>query len=548
VNKTMFAPASVATPLVPLADTSNAAGGAAYSTSDEKVLAQIACTGTFGNTFYINGETQLAQLIAAAERVSPEYLAQVTVYAHQHGLMKDTPAVLLALLLGRSHELFGRVFPLVINNAKMLHNFAAVIRSGVTGRRNFGSVARKLVSDWLINADTWKLLNGASNNNPSLGDIINMVHPRPKDAAQAAFFKWFANRSELTFSEHELLPEQVRALDNFVANRTDDTPIPDVPFFFLEGLELSHQQRLALAAKTSPVQSLKMINTFNRNNLFGSPLPGAGDVTFKADLINRLERITFDAKTKLFPFQAMTALHALEGAVPGDVKATVENLVNRAMTKAPVLKGTTVVAVDISSSMRSMVLGRNDKASTNTSCVDVAALIGVGIVKCNPENSILVLFNDNIGFWQFNHDHSVVTVANEIARITTGGTNTPLVIEMLLQSYAREKASGNSPAVIDNVIIVSDNESWIGASGGNYTRGGVPLQARWQEYLKEWNPKAKMLCININPEKSVQVKDTPNAINIGGFSDIVFQLMDDYFNNDTTGDFWVDRIKATVAL
>ena len=549
MNKNIFAPATVTAPLVPLADTNNAAVGAAYSTSDEKALAQIACTGTFGNTFYISGETQLVELIAAAERVSPEYLAQVTIYAHKHGLMKDTPAVLLAVLLNRSHDLFGRVFPQIINNAKMLHNFAAVIRSGVTGRRNFGSVARKLMADWLINADVKKLLNGASNNDPSIGDIIKMVRPKPRDAKQAALFKWFAAKDKLTFAEAQLLPDQVRALDDFIANRTDDTDIPDVPFFFLEGLELSHKQQLQLAAQTSPVQSLKMINTFNRNQLFGSLLPGSTDLTFKTSLIEKLNNITFDVKTKLFPFQAMTALFNLEADIPGDIKATVEDLVNRAMTKAPVIVGHTLVAVDISGSMQSAVLGRHGKPSTTTSCMDVAALIGVALRKQNPVDSAMAVFNQGISLYEPNLNHSVVTIARELTGSCNGGTDTAKVIELLLHSYRAEHAKGNTGfKPIDNIIIVSDNESWIGASGGRNTRCGTPLQHRWADYLKEYNPKAKLLCININPEINVQVKDSFNAVNIGGFSDAIFPLIADFFNHDTQSDFWVERIKTTVAL
>ena len=199
--------------------------------------------------------------------------------------------------------------------------------------------------------------------------------------------------------------------------------------------------------------------------------------------------------------------------------------------------------------MKSAVLGHHGKPSATTSCMDVAALIGVALRKQNPSDSAMAVFNQGISLYEPNLEHSVVTIASALTSQANGGTDTAKVIELLLTSYRAEYAKGNTGfKPIDNIIIVSDNESWIGASGGSYTRSGTPLQHRWADYLKDYNPKAKLLCININPEINVQVKDSFNAVNIGGFSDAIFPLIADFFNHDTQSDFWVERIKTTVAL
>lgn len=60
--------------LVPHTDTKNDAGGIAYSVTDEHALAQMACTGTFSDTFYADARVQLERLLEVGNRVRPGVL------------------------------------------------------------------------------------------------------------------------------------------------------------------------------------------------------------------------------------------------------------------------------------------------------------------------------------------------------------------------------------------------------------------------------------------------------------------------------------------
>ena len=100
--------------------------------------------------------------------------------------MKDMPALLLAVLANRPGDHFDRAFDRVCDNGKMLRNFVQIIRSGVTGRRSLGSRPKRLVKRWIDSRSDAALLRASVGNEPSLADVIKMVHPTPTNASRRA--------------------------------------------------------------------------------------------------------------------------------------------------------------------------------------------------------------------------------------------------------------------------------------------------------------------------------------------------------------------------
>ncbi len=62
--------------------------------------------------------------------IDAEFIAKTAVFCRERGFMKDMPALLCAVLSVKDRELLARVFPRVIDNAKMLRNFVQIMRSG----------------------------------------------------------------------------------------------------------------------------------------------------------------------------------------------------------------------------------------------------------------------------------------------------------------------------------------------------------------------------------------------------------------------------------
>ena len=89
-NKNLFSTALAR--FLPQTDAVNDAGGAAYAYGPEAKLAQLAATGTLSDGYYSGADAQLADVLAAAQAVSPDFVAKAAVYARKSGAMKDMPA------------------------------------------------------------------------------------------------------------------------------------------------------------------------------------------------------------------------------------------------------------------------------------------------------------------------------------------------------------------------------------------------------------------------------------------------------------------------
>ena len=114
---------------------------------------------------------------------------------------------------------------------------------------------------------------------------------------------------------------------------------------------------------------------------------------------------------------------------------------------------------------------------------------------------------------------SVMTNAEKLAAaIGGGGTNCSAPLALL----NKRKATG------DLVIYVSDNESWVDAPPT------VGTAAARRETMQEWarfkerNPQARLVCIDIQPYATTQAKEREDILNVGGFSDPVFELIAEF--------------------
>jgi len=95
-------------------------------------------------------------------------------------------------------------------------------------------------------------------------------------------------------------------------------------------------------------------------------------------------------------------------------------------------------------------------------------------------------------------------------------------------------------AQVDAVVLVSDNQSWIDPRAGR----GTALLKEWQE-LRARNPKALMVCVDVQPYDTTQALDREDILNIGGFSDQVFDVISAFVSGALDPEHWIGRIEAT---
>lgn len=520
-NQSLFA--SLTSKVWPRADTVNQAGGVAYAYGPEAKLAQLATTGTLSDGFYAGADAQLADVLAAARNVDPEFVAKAAVYARLSGAMKDMPALLAAYLTVADPDRAVPVFRRVIDNGRMLRTFVQIMRSGQVGRSSLGTRPKRLVKEWLEQASMPSLMQAATGTSPSLADVVRMVHPAPADGARRAFYGWLIAKPY----DVAALPAEIAAFEAW--KRVQTSELPPVPFEWLTAFPLAPEQWGELAVREGVGrmgwQALRMnLNTLARNGAF------AVDGVTEA-VAARLADAQAIARVRPMPYQLMVALGQVGDGVPLAVQAALESALEASLVRVPKLEGQVVVCPDVSGSMSSPATGTRKGASSKVRCIDIAALVAAAVLRQNRDARVIPFEQDVVKLKLDPHARVAVNAA-KLAGVGGGGTSVSAPLALLNKERAR----------VDTVVIVSDNESWVDPS----RRGSTATMAEWNK-LKARNPGAKLICIDIQPYGTTQAPDSKgnraDILNVGGFTDAVFDAMARFASGQTRD--WVEIVQNT---
>ncbi len=544
-NQTLFGSNKGRHQKVREADIVNAAGGRAYKRSDEQALAQFAATGMFKNTFYTDAQSQMDEVLQLAKRVDPIFLAKVAVYSRQKAYLKDMPALLLAVLLTRDTELFRATFPLIIDNGRMVRNFVQIMRSGVVGRTSLGSAAKKAVQRWLERSSDDYLFKASVGNNPSIGDVIRLVHPAPGTVARDnlyAYLSGFPEKKDATkkqlkaghFWMRSKLPRLVAAFERFKRADAGDRKMPDLPFQLLDSAGLSKEEWAQIARDGKWMFTRMNLNTFQRKGLYE-------DRKLVKLIAERLSNKELVQKARQYPYQIYTAHKATQASdLPAAIVDGLHDALDHSLGNVPEFEGRTAILVDVSASM-GWAMNRAERGSYRTkatvSCREIAALFASAVLRANRD-AVVYAFDTNATRVRLNARDTVFTNAAQIGRIYGGGTNMSAGLQKLMSDF-------KGKSLPDNVVIVSDNESWADAYG--YGWKGTGSMHQWAEYKKR-NPKARLVLIDITPSSNTQLEDRDDILNVGGFSDAVFDVIAGFTKSRGQKAFWAQKIRNEISL
>lgn len=505
----------------PHALVANGEGAPAFAFSGEHALAQYAATGCLNTTFYATAALQLDAVLRLCDATTPDFVARTALWARERGLMKDLPALLVSWLSVADPGLCDAIFDRVIDDGKMLRNFVQVLRSGVVGRKSLGSMPRRLVRRWFENRSDDEVFRAVVGASPSLADIVKLSHPKPKTASREALYAWLLDKP----CDRAALPESVRRYDDFRKNAT--TVLPDVPFLLLTALPLKPAHWRAIAERATFTQLRMNLNAFARHGVFE-------DRRLVASIARRLSDKKEIVRSKTLPYQLLTTLKATT-ALPAAIREALSTALEIATRNVPALDalGTAYVCVDVSGSMASPVTGARRGATTVTRCIDVAALIGASVLRRSFDAELLP-FEHQVVDLKLDPDAPLEVNARRLAAIGGGGTSCSAPLARLNE----RRANGGL------VLYVSDNESWCDARSGHGHGRGTEMLAQW-DLFKRRNPHAKLVCIDLQPNLTTQAHERGDILNVGGFSDAVFDVIAAFLRSGPGPRTWVDAIAAT---
>ncbi|MFO0953626.1 MAG: TROVE domain-containing protein [Isosphaeraceae bacterium] len=519
-NKKVF---QSATSVLPRADAVNEAGGRAYGLSPRHALAQIAATGCFNGRFYADGEAQLAELTTLADQVAdPVYLAKLAVYSREKAFMKDMPAALLLIVAKRDPALFQKAFDRVVDNGRVLRTLFQMVRSGRFGRKGLSGSLQRAFQRWLNGASVGKLLSASVGQSPSLRDVLRLARPTPADNVRRALFGWLTDKPVEGWAPATAddLPAEVRDLLAYREAATEEAQVEVLGRTKLRWDLLSDAARGPLVwkalARQMGHQALRMnLNTLMRHGVFQH----REMVDYVAGRLRDEEEIR---RSRQFPYQYLAAYLNADDAVPHDVKAALGRAAEVACGNVPKQPGPVLIGLDVSGSMSCPVTGYSGKGSqSKVRCVDAAAVFAAAVLRRNPD-SLVIPFDDRTHKATADAGDGILSLARRLAAYGGGGTDCSLPLSEANRSYRHRKFVG--------CVLVSDTMSWIGA--GQY--GSTGVVTAWNEFVKNQArlhhgvagyAGPKLVCINVQAYGTTQAPERPDVLNVGGFSDAVFQVV-----------------------
>jgi 60 kDa SS-A/Ro ribonucleoprotein len=530
-NKTLF---SSIKSILPRTNAVNEAGGCAYKFAPKHALAQMAATGCFNGVFYASAQNQLDEILTLIDQVDDDvFLAKLAVYARERAFMKDMPAALLVVLSKRDTELMHRVFDRIVDNGRVLRTMFQMIRSGQFGRTSLSSSLQRAFQRWLNEASVGKLLSASIGNDPSLRDILRMARPTPVNNERRALFGWLTDKEVEKWAPATQadLPAQVQSLIAYRQAETAELQARiagdlKVRWDLLADAARGPKVWKAIARQMGP-QALRMnLNTLLRHEVLN-------DREMIDYVAGRLADADEIRRSRQFPYQYLAAYLNASSDVPHQIKAALHEAAEIACGNITELPGPIVIGLDTSGSMSMSVTGwRGRGATSKMRCVDVAALFAAAILRRNPD-SVVIPFDTRAYDARIDPSDSILSLSERLAKYGGGGTDCSIPLRVANTTYRdRQFASA---------VLVSDNESWVysGQPFGYGRYGSTGVMTEWQQFVKNQLrlgghtiPAPKLICIDIQPYGTTQAPDRDDILNIGGFSDAVFNVVASYLSED----------------
>lgn len=500
----------------------NNAGGQAYNVDAKLALVKYLSTGTFSNGYYTDGQVEVEKIVAILNQIQDStFIAKAAIWGAKEG-RKDVPAFCLAYLMSRSsafsYKEMVKIFNAICRNGRMVRNFVQIMRSGqIMGRKSLGTLPKRLVQQWLNKREDFDLFKDSVGNSPSIADVIKLSHPKPQSRTQDALFKYL-----ISGKVNEDLHEDIQQYEQWNKGLTDD--LPDVPFQMLTHKKLTTENWRTIAESMS-YNTLRMnLNTIHRH----VPMD-AGFTTFICDRLTDPDSIE---KSKVLPYQLYSAYKYADN-ISQRIKGALRIATDISSSNVPRLPNSEcLVLLDISVSMSSSVNGVRTAGDTSKiSNIEVASLITSSFAKTNKDFD-LVVFNGSAKSVTLSKNSSILENAQVLSKLLSGGTNTGAAIK-----YINDKNYKNK-----NVIIISDNHSWIRSMYGVYGVEKTAATIEWDKYAKRVNG-AKLVCLDISPNLTVQVPEQDNVLNVAGWTDSIWEVIQNFYENGKNLNQFVEKIE-----
>ncbi len=445
-------------------NTTNLAGGRAFTQSPKDELVSILLTATLGDQFYRSGDTTAArvkELVAATD--DKAFVAKAAIYARKAAGMRSVSHLVAAELARgvKGAPWTKRFYDRVVHRPDDVLEILACYLASYA--RPIPNALKKGLGAALARFDEYQLAKYRRDSAElKLVDAVNLLHPPGSDALRKLV------RGELVPAE----TWETKLTQAGARGETDEE---------VAELKSAAWDELIASRKLGYFALLRNL----RNILKQAPQCVDAALAMLTD-----DRLI--AKSLVLPFRYLTALDAVQASnLPraGDALAALSDAADKSLANVPRFDGRTLVALDGSGSMNGRPLA-------------IGSLFAAVLAKANAGADVLVFSND-AEFVTLNRRDSTLTLTREVAgRAPGGGTNFHAIFQQAKIAYNR-------------IVILSDMQGWIGHDAPTAT---------FAAYRQRTGADPRVFSFDLAGYGTLQFPER-NVFCLAGFSDKALQTM-----------------------
>ena len=516
---------------VPVEDTVNRQGYAAYSLSDElRLISMLNTVRIEAQTYRTENEvmTELRDLIERIGLKDPYFVAQAIVYSRCKGegmrAINHLAAALLAPFI--SGQEYAKRFYGLWNKkedrggciyrpddmSEIKDVYSALNNSALSNSMKKGFAASIEALDAYLLTKYKK----------TVIDIANLVHPNPTKST--------ATVKDENGNEVNVLNALMNGI-NVVAD-TWETAQSEA------GQEVAKAVREGKLSKEKAAEVLKEAKAENWSSLLTENKLGIlaalrniraimNNSNAKSDTVKKLCNLLSDGNKirngLIMPYQIDTAYEIVRNEVnsSSEQRDILKALLNGYEAAVPNLKaalpGKTCVLLDCSGSMHTRCM-TGSRSYINATACEKAGLLAATIAKAT--NADIVRFGSRAEFAQYDPNMNVFGLANNLSNSNMGGTS----IEMAFNKINRKQ--------YDRIILLSDNEANCGSTSRAY-----------KNYLRSVNVSPYVYCIDLASYGTTPLKNDGKINYYYGYG---YRMFDDISSKEFNPEMHIDKVRKIV--
>lgn len=472
----------------------NHEGAQAWSMRPELELYAAVVTATLSDKFYEGNDERVKRIQGLIERVSPEFVAKLAIYAREKMYLRSIPLVLTVELAKRHQgdDLVRKLVACVIQRADEITELLACYQAANqrTGVKKLGKLSKQLqkgLAEAFNKFDEYQFAKYNRAAEVKLRDALFLVHPKAKDESQQALFDKIAQDSLATAYTWE---SELSKAGQGTFEDAEDKALAKAGTW----QELIDSGRLGYMALLR-----------NLRNLLEAPV---GDAHLQK-VVAQLTDPAAVRKSKQYPFRFLSAYRELQAVGHPMTPQVLEALERAVLASVDNLAGfdertTVFISCDVSGSMYSTI-----SPKSTVSMYDIGLVLGM-LLQAKCARVTTSIFGDSHKVIQLprgqvlSNAFTLRSMEGKVGYATNGWK----VIDHLVSTRT----------VVDKVMLFTDCQLYN-------TNGNATIASLWKTYRK-LAPKAKLYLFDLQGYGHAPLRlQEDNVFLIAGWSDKVFEIL-----------------------